>query len=151
MTMFPPAPLPPSLPVSVPQSGSAGLNSSASHNHSLHTTLPTTLLSENTFIVCFKFGNVSVCSGWRCHFGQSDKLVIKHAEFRSLNSPVTGYPTSKYGNAYYHLKLQCLKLKWPGITAEEIVVPVDAASRLKDNHKGVLYRVFFGVLRTPYF
>ena len=138
ITMFPSTSLPPALPVPGPQSGPSGLNSS-SPNSLLQPTLPTSS-SENLFLVCFKFGNVSVCSGCRCNFSRNDELVIKHGEFRSFNSPVTGYPTSKFGNAYYHIKLQCLKFKWPGIRVEEIVVPEDVANHLEDAHKTLLYQ-----------
>ena len=57
---------------------------------------------KKDFTVCFKFGNVSVCSGCRQHFLHSDDLLIRHEEFRLYNSPVTGAPASKFGDAYYH-------------------------------------------------
>ena len=141
--MFPSTP-PPSLPVPTPQSGPTGVNLSALSNPVFQPTYPLSpsLPADNTVIVCFKFGNVSVCSGCRCNFGQNDEIVIKHPEFRSYNSPVTGHPTSKFGNAYYHIKMRCLKLKWPGVKVEDIVVPEEVATQLKDTHKSLLCQEF---------
>ena len=55
---------------------------------------------KKDFTVCFKFGNASVCSGCRQHFWHSDDILKRHEEFRLYNSPVTGGPASKFGNAY---------------------------------------------------
>lgn len=83
MTMFPSTP-PPSLPVPIPQ-GPTGMNLSALSNPVFQPTYPLSpsLPADNIFIVCFKFGNVNVCSGCRYNFGQNDEIVIKHPEFRS--------------------------------------------------------------------
>ena len=97
---------------------------------------------ESDFVVCFKFGNVSVCSGCCSNFSQSDDLVIKHAEFRSYNNPSTGLPTSKFGNAYYHVKMNCLKFRWPTVSYANIVVPDEVAAQLNEAHKSVLYQEF---------
>ena len=63
-------------------------------------------------MLCFKTGNISVCSGCRVTFTECDDLVVRHSEYRTFNSPRTGLPTSKYGNAYYHPKHSCTGLKW---------------------------------------
>ena len=67
---------------------------------------------EEKFKVCFKAGNISVCSGCRNNFSKSDEIVLKHAEHRQYNNPHTGIPATKYGNAYYHVKKICVHLKW---------------------------------------
>ena len=99
MAVFPSTP----SPLPIPQSGPTGVNLSALSNPVFQPSYPLSpsLPTDNTFIVCFKFGNVSVCSGCRCNFGQNDDIVIKHPEFRSYSSPITGHPTSKFGNAPY--------------------------------------------------
>ena len=68
--------------------------------------------SPNTFILCLKSGNISVCAGCRVKFTECDDLVVRHSEYRTFNSLRTGLLTSKYSNAYYHPKQSCLGLKW---------------------------------------
>ena len=97
---------------------------------------------KKDFTVCFKFGNVSVCSGCRHNFLHSDDLLIKHEEFRSYNSPVTGAPASKFGNAYYHPRLCCLTQKWPQFTSTLLTIPEEVVVRLTSFHKSLLYHEF---------
>ena len=68
--------------------------------------------SPNTFTLCLKSGNISVCAGCRVKFTECDDLVARHSEYHTFNSPCTGLLTSKYSNAYYHPKQSCLGLKW---------------------------------------
>ena len=82
--------------------------SSASQSNVPHTASNT----PETFKVHLKTGNISVCSGCRNAFTQLDTVVLQHLEFRQFNSPRSGLPSSKYGNAYYHAKKRCMELKW---------------------------------------
>ena len=68
-------------------------------------------ISPDPFKVCIKTGNISICNGCRNNFSRNDAIVIQHPEFRQFNSPRTGLPTSKYGNAYYHPRKRCIELK----------------------------------------
>jgi len=94
------------------------------------------------FTVCFKFANVSVCSGCRQHFSPSEDLLIRHAEFRLYNSPVTGAMASKFGNVYYHSIYCCVKKKWPEFTPAQLCVPVEVVEHLCIVHKSLLAREF---------
>ena len=64
-------------------------------------------------------GNVRVCSGCHNKFDCND-LVLKHAELRSFTNPHTGSPVSKFGNAYYHTKQLCVRLKWRPLQPNDI-------------------------------
>ena len=99
-------------------------------------------MMKKDFIVCFKFGNVSVCSGCRQNFFHSDDILIKHEEFRVYNSPVTGAPASKFGNAYYHPRFSCLMQKWPEFTATMLTIPEEVLPRLTSFHKSLMYQEF---------
>jgi len=90
--------------------------------------------------VCFKFGNISICNGCRNSFGQSDEVVLQHAEFRHYTNPQTGFPASKYGNAYYHPRKSCIELKWGPVY--EVVVPEAITGKLTFPQKQQLYQEF---------
>jgi len=47
-------------------------------------------------------------------------IAVQHMEQRIYNSPITGTPTSKLGNAYYHAYLPCLQTNWPAILAGQL-------------------------------
>ena len=96
---------------------------------------------KKDFTVCFKFGNVSVCSGCRQHFLHSDDLLIRREEFRLYNSPVTGAPASKFGNAYYHPRHCCLTQKWIEFTSTLLTIP-EVVAHLTSFHKILLYQEF---------
>ena len=68
--------------------------------------------SPDPFKVCVKTGNISICNGCQNNFSKNDVIVIQHPKFRQFNSPRTGLPTKKYGNAYYHPRIRCIELKW---------------------------------------
>ena len=98
--------------------------------------------STPEFTVCFKFGNVSVCSGCRQNFLHSEDVLIRHAEFRSYNSPVTGAMASKFGNAYYHPRFYCVTKKWPEFTAAQLCIPQEIMVHLTVFHKSLLAQEF---------
>ena len=117
-------------------------------------TLPTHLLSQpvfpaplSPFTLILLHGNISVCSG--CHQRFPRKLsgecadppynmAIQHVEPRMYNSPITGMPTSKVGNAYYHVYLPCLQSNWPTVSASDITIPLELQITLSDGHKVLL-------------
>ena len=101
----------------------------------------------NSFTLIFLHGNISVCSG--CHQGFPRKpngeyadppydMAIHHVELRMHNSPITGMPTSKIGNAYYHVYLPCLQYNWPTISANDITIPFELKTMLLYEHKILL-------------
>ena len=61
-------------------------------------------------------------------------------EPRAYNNPLTGMPTSRIGNAYYHVYLPCLHSKWPTLSASDIIIPFDIHAVLKCEHKTLLSR-----------
>lgn len=96
--------------------------------------------SQDTFKVCFKVGNISVCSGCRNNFSVADQIVLQHPEFRNFNSPRTGLPTSKYGNAYYHVQRRCIEWKW-GVNFE-VIIADSVKTKLTPSQKDILVKEF---------
>ena len=129
--------------------------------HSQISTIPSQLLSlqaspvfpapSSPFTLILLHGNISVCSGCHQRFPRkptgeySDPLynmAIQHMEPRMYNSPITGLPTSKIGNAYYHvyIYLPCLQSNWPALSASDVTVPSELRSILQYEHKQLLLR-----------
>ena len=88
----------------------------------------------NPFPLIFSHGNISICSGCHQRFPRKPNdeytdppydMAIQHMEPRMYNSPITGMPTSKIGNAYYHVYLPCLQYNWPTIPANDITIPFE--------------------------
>jgi len=104
--------------------------------------LQTPPLTPSDFTFCFKFGNVSVCSGCHQNFLPSDDLVIRHEEFRSYNSPATGTMASRFGNAYYHPRYFCITKKWPEFTPAQLCIPEDIMVQLTDYQKSFIAQEF---------
>ena len=73
------------------------------------------------------------------NFTQFDDLVVRHAEQRMFNSPRTGLPTSKYGNAYYHPKQHCLKVKWEDFQPHDLVIRDNMLPLLSTVHKEMAF------------
>ena len=104
---------------------------------------PGTSGCPSVFTLCFKTGNISVCSGCRRNFTQLDDLVVRHAEHRAFNSPRTGLPTSKYGNAYYHPKQLCLGMKWgDSFQSHKLVIDDSMRPLLSVFHKEMILKEF---------
>lgn len=99
--------------------------------------------SPNTFMLCVKSGNISVCAGCRLKFTECDDLVVRHSEYRTFNSPRTGLPTSKYGNAYYHPRQSCLGLKWGNsFQPHDLVIEDRMQSLLSSAQKEMILKEF---------
>ena len=101
----------------------------------------------NPFPLIFSHGNISVCSGCHQRFPRKPNgeyadppydMSIQHVEPRMYNSPITGMPTSKIGNAYYHVYLPCLQYNWPTISANDITIPFELKTMLLYEHKILL-------------
>ena len=99
------------------------------------------------FMVCFKFGNVSVCNGCRKSFSETNEVVIQHPEFRQFTSPRTGLQQSKYGNAYYHAKISCIQLKFPQFQpARQLSIAENIEDKLNAAQKQSLYEEFMIII-----
>jgi len=94
-------------------------------------------------------GNISVCSGCHQKFPRKStgeyadppyNLAVQHNEPRTYHSPITGMPTSKIGNAYYHVYLPCLQSKWPMVSGSNINIPFELRAVLQSEHKVLLFR-----------
>ena len=112
------------------------------------------LLSQQTspaplspFTLILLHGNISVCSGCHQRFPRKPtgeyadppyNMAIQHVEPRMYNSPITGMPTSKVGNAYYHVYLPCLQSNWPTVSAIDITIPLELQTTLQYEHKVLL-------------
>ena len=96
----------------------------------------------NSYKVCFKVGNISVCNGCRKRFTEQDQVVIQHAEDRYYTNPQTGLPASKYGNAYYHpLKYTFMQSKWgAAFNQGNLVIPDAVKDKLTLSQKNHLYQ-----------
>ena len=99
-------------------------------------------ISDNNFIVCLKTGNISVCNGCRSKFNADDTIVIQHREFCKFTNPRSGLPSSKLGNAYYHLRRSCLEKRFGLPFVENIVVPDSVKTHLISVHKDILSQDF---------
>ena len=79
----------------------------------------------------------------RVHFNECDKIVVQHPEFRSYNSPRTGLPASKFGNAYYHLNRCCIETKSGlPLRTDDIIVPDDVRAKLTGDQKSIICKEF---------
>ena len=103
---------------------------------------------SNPFTLIFLHGNISVCSGCHQRFPRKPNgeyadppydMAIQHMEPRMYNSPIIGMPTSKIGNAYYHVYLPCLEYNWPTISANDIAIPFELKTMLLYEHKILLF------------
>ena len=95
-----------------------------------------------SFKVCFKKGNISVCSGCQQNYSQADEIVIHHEEFCSFTNPQTGLPAQKFANAYYHCRIRCILLKWPNFSSHQLMIPSEVELHLLDFHKTLLQKEF---------
>ena len=102
-----------------------------------------------SFILVILHGNISVCSGCCQQFPRSSNgdygnppynMAIQHMEPRKFNSPITGIPMSKVGNAYYHVYLLCLCTNWPSLLGHDVIVPTELVPKLLSEHKMLLYQ-----------
>ena len=96
------------------------------------------------FILRFITGNITTCIGCKNRYPKSPQpgydLCIEHQEWRQFMSPSTATPQSKFGNAYYHCKLECIWLRWPNFVASDLVVPPEL--QLSSVHKLHISSVF---------
>ena len=75
------------------------------------------LLCRN--ITCHGCQNKFLCTG------TPNDLIVQHEEDRSYTSPVTSLQAFKYGNAYYHPQLDCIRQKWPAFAPSDVVILPD--------------------------
>ena len=65
-------------------------------------------------------------------------MAIQHRVELQFNSPLTGMPTSRLGNAYYHAYLPSLRKNWPHFTGGNMMIDLDLKTKLKLEHKQLL-------------
>ena len=117
----------PPLPIGFPVSSSSELESS----------------ENDVFIVCLNTGNISVCNGCRIKFDTNDTIVIQHREFCKFTNPRNGLPSSKLGNAYYHLRRSCLEKKFGlSMSCVNIVIPDSMKAKHTSVHNDTLSKDF---------
>ena len=95
---------------------------------------------DRTFRVCFRRGNISVCSGCQNKFDKNslppNDICIQHGEWRSHISPVTKLPESRL-EMHTTMQIQCIFARWPMFFPGNVVVPVDVQPRLLPQHKSL--------------
>ena len=72
--------------------------------------------------------------------------MLQHQDDRSYTSPVSGLQATKYGNAYYHPRLECIQRKWRAFIPDDFVIPASVGERLQHSHKQLLFENFGIVL-----
>ncbi len=104
--------------------------------------------SMSPFVLCFISGNISVCYGCKNKYIKStmqspDDLCIQHQDWRrEYVLPDSNTPKMKFGNVYYHCKLQCIWLRYPYFTANDLVIHDDIHQKLDSVHLNYLQGVF---------
>ena len=112
---------------------------------------PSRCANPEVFCLCFRTGNISVCSGCRNNLDKQayppNDLCVQHEEWHSYTSPVSKLPESQFGNAYYHANPYCILARWPRFSPGDLLVPEDIRSRLppppNTKHLSPLYLVCF--------
>ena len=69
-------------------------------------------------------------------------LCIQTEEWWQYTPAGALVPQVRWSNTYYHCRLSCVKLKWPGFTPSQLVVDEFVASRLGEVHKQHLFDQF---------
>ena len=96
------------------------------------------------FTLCFIMGNITTCIGCKNKYRKPAEapydLCIRHEEWRQFISPSTSTPQSKFGNAYYHCKFECVWI--PNFLSSDLQVPPDLIGKLSMVHKQHLLSVF---------
>ena len=99
-----------------------------------------TAQGENPFKLVFIFGNISMCYG--CHskynkdLGPPYDLCIQHGENRQYTQH--GEQHSRFGNAYYHVNLDCVRRVWTSFTPSMLLIEPQLDQRFTDVHRAFL-------------
>lgn len=98
------------------------------------------------FTLCFISGNISVCIECKNKYPKTPKppqdLCIKHEEWRQFTLPNTATPQSKFGNIYYHCRMECVWMRCPNFTLSDLQVPPEMTEKLSSAHKELLLSTF---------
>ena len=102
------------------------------------------------FTLIFLHGNIWTCAGCHTPFPkQGNKfadppfnIAVKHQEDRGYISPINNERKTKYGNAYYHVFLQCIQTKWQSFQPSQLVVSNDIKVKLLASYKQLLQHNF---------
>ena len=98
------------------------------------------------FILCFIQGNISVCIGCKNKYPKAPKppqdLCIKHEEWRQFTPQNTAIPQSKFGNVYYHCRMECIWMRCPNFIPNDLHIPPEVVENLMPAHKELLQSMF---------
>lgn len=101
--------------------------------------------SNDTLQFNLKFieGNVSVCFGCRNKYGKNLKephnICLQTSEPRVYTPQGSSVQQSRWGNTYYHCKIQCVRLKWPNFHPQmHVIVHHSIKEKLSPLHKGYI-------------
>jgi hypothetical protein len=134
----------------------------AQYHHSQHSPSPSYLYSlpsqqphspspylsyqGSNFRLWFRKGNISTCNGCRNKFDKNSvapyDLCVQHAEWRCFTSPSTSLPDSRFGNAYYHLSVQCIQVRWPSFRPTDLLIDDSVRVKLLQVHKDLISNTF---------
>ena len=96
------------------------------------------------FTLSFISGNISVCIGCKNKYPKSPKppqdLCIRHEEWRQFTPPNSSTLQSKFGNVYYHCRKECVWMRCPYFTSNDLQIPPEI--ELTSIHKEMLLAEF---------
>jgi hypothetical protein len=117
-------------------------------NRSSYYTPPEQQTIDEPFVLCFIKGNISVCVGCRNKYFKSpvspNNLCVRHTEWREFKPKGSTEKQVKYGNVYYHCKVNCIRLRCQTFDPTQLDTS-GIIEKLDDGHKHLLY-VEFGLL-----
>ena len=98
------------------------------------------------FTLAFISGNISICIGCKNKYPKSPKppqdLCIRHEEWRQFTPPNSSTPQSKFGNVYYHCRKECIWMRCPYFTSNDVQLPPEVVCNLTATHKQMLLTEF---------
>ena len=99
--------------------------------------------SMHPFRLSFINRNISLCTGCQHKYTKppqpSNDIVVQHEEWWSYVAG--GVQLSKFGNAYYHCCLPCIRAKWPMFQAHYLQVSEEIIPLQTSQHKEVWFFV----------
>ena len=91
------------------------------------------------FFVRFIVGNISVCYGCRNRYSKNakppDDLCLQTEEWRQYTPTGSLLPQSHWANTYYHMHVNCVRLRWKMFDPQTQVIVDDIKDRLLCEHK----------------
>ena len=95
------------------------------------------------FTLVFITGNIRVCRGCRQHYPKPTypplDLCVRHKEWLEFTG-ASGDTQARYGNAYYHCNLHCIRAKWSNFESEMLQISAIMLAQMLPVHTEYLTR-----------